>query len=97
MTLPYPKNKLEFIQWNDAVADSDRCTEEVLEQMELVVNGNVGWVLHENDKRLVLIHGVSETLERDFTLIPVNAIISRIHLFPKAKRKKNEEAKDKSD
>ncbi len=97
MTLPYPKNKLEFIQWYDAVADSNRCTEETLEQMELVTNGNIGWVLHENEKRVVLIHGVSETSERDFILIPVNAIISRIHLFPKTKRKNNEEVKGKSD
>lgn len=80
MTLPCKRSEVEFVVWKDAMGSSSRATLDALKQVSLAVNTNLGWVVSENDERIVLAHGVSDTGEIDHFVIPVNCIVERIRL-----------------
>lgn len=86
---PAEPRALKWIAWRDAVNESARVHPEALEGLQLAVNRNVGWVVHEDAARLVLAHGYSTSGELDVFVIPVNAILHRqsiSDLFPEAPR-----------
>lgn len=83
--LPH-KNQIEFIVWKDAVGDSSRVMIDAVEDVALAVNTNLGWVIHENEDRIVLAHGTSTTGEVDHFVIPKNCIVERIHVSRKRRK-----------
>lgn len=66
-----------IIEWHDAVNESTRTDEGELAKVKLAINRNVGWVVHENDVRIVLAHGWSTSGEVDHFTIPKGDIIRR--------------------
>jgi len=86
--LPCKKSEIVYIVWHDALDESSRATVDVLLAARLSVNGNLGWIIHEDDTRIVLAHGNSETTgEIDHSVIPQAMILERIYPFPPRKRK----------
>ena len=69
------------ITWWDASQVHDRIREEDFESYDgLSKNYNIGWVLNENDVRILLCFGTCSTGEFDIMAIPTNAVIERIDL-----------------
>ena len=69
------------IWWWDALQMHDRIREEEIETLVgLSRNYNVGWILHENDTRIILCFGTCSTGEYDIMVIPTNAVIERIDI-----------------
>lgn len=79
MQLPR-KNQIEWIVWRDACADSMRSHLDSVNELRLVTNANVGWVLDENEERIVLAHGQSTSGEIDHFVIPTNSIVERVRI-----------------
>lgn len=66
------------ISWWDASQMNDRIREEDFETfVGLSKNYNIGWVLHENDVRVLLCFGTCSTGEYDIMAIPTGNIIER--------------------
>ena len=59
------RKQLVWVKWQDAVSDSSRTHYEELSEVRLSINDNLGWIIHENDKRIVLAHGYTATGEID--------------------------------
>ena len=76
-----PPRKLVYITWLDAVGDSSREQESSLKDIELATNVNLGWVSHEDAKRIVLAHGWSTTGEVDYVAIPKNCVVSQEYVI----------------
>lgn len=73
--------KLIGVWWWDATQMHERIREDDFETYEgLSKNYNLGWVLHENDVRILLCFGHCSTGEYDIMVIPTNAVIERIDL-----------------
>ncbi len=89
--LPCRKADIVFITWEDACGDSTRAHQDVIKSQQLAINTNVGWLVHENEKRIVLAHGISTTGEIDHLVIPVVSILERVYPFrPKPRCSKQE-------
>ena len=56
----------------------------------LVTNSNLGFIMHENDERIILVHGLSTGGEVDYFAIPTNCIVERIHLNKPGKGETND-------
>lgn len=78
MTLPCRKSDVLFVRWRDACGDSSRAMVEDARKAQLVVNCNVGWLLDEDDERIVLAHAASTGGEIDHFVIPTNCIVERV-------------------
>jgi hypothetical protein len=66
------------ISWWDASQMNDRIREEDFESfVGLSKNYNVGWVIHENDTRILLCFGTCSTGEFDIMAIPTGNVIER--------------------
>ena len=66
------------ITWWDACGMHDRIREEDIKStVGLSKNYNVGWILDEDEIRLMLCHGSCSTGEYDIMCIPVGNIIER--------------------
>ena len=85
---PFPNSELEIIQWQDAVGDSTRTHFESIADIRLAVNVNIGWVVDENENRIVLAHGRSDTGEVDHLTIPVDSILERKRVSRGRKKKR---------
>lgn len=72
--LPCKLADLVAITWRDAVAT--RITDEDHEY-ELATNTNIGWIVRETRRVVVLAHGISDTGEIDVFKIPRNCILGR--------------------
>jgi len=70
------KKCLVWVTWTDAVADSSRIHVDELSQVSLATNVNLGWIIDEDDKRVILAHGYSTSGEIDYFAIPKGDIIS---------------------
>lgn len=70
------KKELVWIEWQDAVGESARAHVESLKEVKLAMNTNLGWILHEDENRIVLVHGFSDTGEMDYFAIPKGDIKS---------------------
>lgn len=70
------KRKLVWVTWHDAVGDTARTHVDDLAGLSLATNVNLGWVIHEDEKRIVLAHGFSTTDEVDHFTIPRGDILS---------------------
>ena len=79
--------KVVWIEWHDAVGDSTRTHFDSLSDCQLCKNTNLGWIIHENDKRIVLAHGFSTSGEVDHFTIPQADIISITPVAPPRARK----------
>jgi hypothetical protein len=86
--LPCETSNLEWIVWEDAVGDSSRTDRDAIAGITLARNSNVGWVIHEDEKRVVLAHGVSTTGEIDHFTIPVSCILERHKVLSQAAKRK---------
>ncbi|MCA9248955.1 MAG: hypothetical protein KDA42_17635 [Planctomycetales bacterium] len=86
MQLPR-KNQLEWIVWHDACADSLRAQVDMLSDLRLATNANVGWVIDEDDHRIILAHGQSTSGEVDYFAIPVANVLERNRIIPSKGRK----------
>jgi len=75
---PCSKSDLYWIFWNDA--SGERLTEQEVKRSRLLVNTNLGWIIDEDKKRIVLAYGVSESGERDVFKIPAGWIIKRVRV-----------------
>lgn len=64
------KRQLVWVTWQDAVGDSSRAHIDDLAGITLALNTNLGWIIHEDDSRIVLAHGFSSTGEVDHFTIP---------------------------
>lgn len=70
------KRKLVWITWRDAVSDSTRTHIDELSKIRLSINTNLGWVIEEDQDRIVLAHGYDDADWIDHFAIPVGDIIS---------------------
>jgi len=92
----FPGKPLVQITWFDACSDSARMHHDV----ETVVNyvlptmHNVGYILHENDVRVMLAHGKGSSGEIDFFAIPVSCIIDRVELHGEEENEAEEDQHD---
>jgi hypothetical protein len=75
-TLP-DRKELVWIVWKDACDSSSRVHVDSIKDVQLVCNANLGWILDENEERVVLGHGLSTSGEIDHFVIPANCIIRR--------------------
>jgi hypothetical protein len=89
MDLPCDKDRIEFIIWRDAVNMSSRAHIDELDKVRCAINTNLGWAIHENEDRVVLAHGTSDTGEVDHFVIPKNCIVERIPIVEAKKRRKS--------
>jgi hypothetical protein len=87
MKLPCRKSDIEFIQWTDAVGESTRYTLDDAKKLTLAVNCNIGFVVDEDEHRVVLALGVSTSGELDVFCIPVVNIVERMPVIGKPKKK----------
>lgn len=71
------KKQLVWITWRDAVAETTRTHFDDLSEISLSTNTNLGWIIHENESRIVLAHGYSTSGEIDHFAIPQGDIVSR--------------------
>ncbi len=78
--LPCKKADVEFIFWKDAVSQWSRGQLEEAASLALAQNVNVGWVVHENEDRIVFCNGTSSTGEMDHLVIPTANVIQRVRL-----------------
>jgi hypothetical protein len=81
------KSEMVVIIWKDAVGDSSRMAADSIQDAQLVINANFGWIIHQNEERLVLAHGLSTSGEVDYFVIPVNCVIEKRELFPKRQKR----------
>ena len=79
--------KVVWVEWHDAVGESTRTHFENIAECSLSKNFNLGWVLHENEKRIVLAHGFTAAGEIDHFTIPQADIISITPVAPPRARK----------
>lgn len=79
--LPCKKNELLFVKWKDAVGDSSRAHRDDVKNASLVTNTNIGWILHEDEERIVLAHGCSTSGEIDHFVIPKGDIVERTYVI----------------
>jgi hypothetical protein len=70
------KKQLVWVTWRDAQGDSSRTHVDDLAVITLATNVNLGWIIHENDRRIVLAHGYSSSGEIDHFAIPTGDIVS---------------------
>ena len=90
---PRPNTDLVWINWDDAVG-GDRIRAEDIPNSHLAENWNLGWIEHEDDKRIVLCHAFSSTGEYEHTTIPQADIVDRIPVVRSARRKNAEKEND---
>jgi len=83
MKMPGKKKDIIVIWWYDAVSMPSREQTDAVNNLQLAVNCNIGWIMHENELRIVLCHGNSNTGELDHYLIPTANIMKRKLIFPK--------------
>lgn len=77
------RRELVWIVWKDACGSSSRHQVDALSEVQLVTNTNLGWILHENEERVVLAHGFSTSGEVDHFVLPVNCIVKREYVVRK--------------
>ena len=82
--------ELVWIVWKDACGDSSRVHIDSVADCSLVTNSNLGFIMHENDERIILVHGLSTGGEVDYFAIPTNCIVERIHLNKPGKGETND-------
>lgn len=87
------KNKLVWLTWVDAASETSRADATEIAGITLATNQNVGWIIHEDQYRVVLAHGFSNTGEIDHFTIPRGNIIS-IEPAAVTQRKRKEAGKD---
>ena len=75
-----PDEDIVWIIWKDACGDSSRTHIDSVQDCSLVTNVNVGFIMHETDERVILVHGLSTGGEVDYFAIPTNCIVERVYL-----------------
>lgn len=78
--LPCRKSDVEFVIWKDAVSQWSRGQLDEASELGLARNVNIGWVVHENEERIVFCNGTSSTGEMDHLVIPTANVVERIRL-----------------
>lgn len=74
MERPCKNSEIVWISWHDACNESVRKHVEEVDSCHLATNKNLGWILNENEHRIVLCHGVSDSGEVDVFVIPRNCV-----------------------
>lgn len=77
-TLPCSRSDVMFVIWEDAVSEWTRGDLHAAAELRLARNVSLGWIVHENDKRVVLCNGTSTTGEMDHLVIPTSNIVARM-------------------
>jgi hypothetical protein len=85
--LPCNKSDFVIVWWDDAISETVRMQPEEVANAQLAVNWNVGWIVHENEKRVMLIHGGSSSGEVDVFQIAKADILEIVPLIPKRRKK----------
>jgi hypothetical protein len=70
------KKELVWITWRDAECSSTRTHIEEVSEVRLSTNVNLGWIIHRNERRIILAHGYATSGEIDHFAIPVGDIES---------------------
>ena len=83
--LPCKKSEVCWLVWRDAVGGGSRVHRDEIGACGVVINKNIGWIVHEDKSRVALAQGSSQTGELDVTFIPIENVIERIYPY---KRKK---------
>lgn len=86
MDMPCKKSEVCWIVWRDAVGGGDRVHRDDIEQCGIVINRSLGWIAHEDDSRIALAQGLSQTGELDVIYIPVENVTDRVYLYSRRKR-----------
>ena len=76
--LPCRQSEVVFVVWEDAVSEWTRGDFHAAAELQLARNTSLGWIVHENERRIVLCNGTSTSGEMDHLLIPVPNIVARI-------------------
>lgn len=84
MNLPCKKSEVCWIIWRDAYG-GERIHRDNISQGGIVINMNVGWIAHEDESRIALAQGISQSGELDVLYIPTENIVEKI--FPYKRRK----------
>jgi len=86
MDYPCKKSEVCWIIWRDAVGSGDRVHRDDVAQCGIIINRSLGWVAHEDESRVALAQGTSQTGELDILFIPIENITARE--YPYKRRKK---------
>lgn len=78
-----PEHNIEWIEWKDAFGQRETLDLHALSTVRLVTNLSVGWVIDEDDERILLAHSVSTSGEYDFQAIPKSWITNRVPVIRK--------------
>lgn len=81
-------DSLWIVKWKDAVNYSHRAQITDINNIDLAVNTNVGWIMDENESRIILVHGFSDTGELDYFAIPTSCVVEKIQAKKKIQRKR---------
>jgi hypothetical protein len=84
---PRKSTQLVWVTWRGALG-GERIHRDDITRAGPAVNTNLGWIEHENDERIVLCHGFSNTGDYEYTQIPISDIIERIPVASRTKRQK---------
>ena len=91
-----PQKELVWVEWKDAWGASDREHIDSPSPLKLATMFNLGWIVEQNDEAVKVAHGYSNDTEQlDVTIIPRPLIVS-ITPVRKPRRKKNEEANQRT-
>lgn len=64
------KKQIVWVTWRDAECSSTRTHVDDISEVRLARNVNLGWIIHENERRIVLAHGYCTSGEIDHFAIP---------------------------
>ena len=86
MDVPVKTTELVWIEWWDACAG--RHPTSSLAKADLARMFNIGWIIHEDRKRIVLAHSLGDSDEYDTMRISKRQIIRRIPVRRSAKARR---------
>lgn len=75
--LEFDLHDVEVIIWRDAFGTSERIQEAEIPGITVATNVNIGYIIHENDDRLILANGHSTSGEIDHIVIPAENVTAR--------------------
>lgn len=93
MKLPCRKKDLEFLKWEDAYGLKDSRPIEDLKELTLAIQVNIGWVILENEKLVIIVNQECTTGEREMTVIPRVNIVEREFVVPRTGRRNKSDDK----
>ena len=76
--LPVPTSALLWIIWQDAVSGEQHMEDGDARAIALASNTPLGWIIDENESRVIVVNSLSTTGETKYIAIPTGWITARI-------------------